>query len=401
MKAKLFTTVVVLSLSANLALSAVWLWRTAHAAPTVTFSHAAPSAKAAPLPAAVNHAETWTELNAPTDADLVGRLRAEGFPPDMIHALIDVRLRARYAAELRKFRPTVDYAYWRGNFYSDDLSPEARAERRALERKIADERRLLMGADSDLATDFERASRARAFGSIPAAKVEQLSAILKDYSDIAAGVRDRAKGVTFPEDREQLALLEREKRADLVKLLTPEELADYDLRSSPSAAIVRNRLRFFNPSEDEYRAITAAQLAFDERYGVTNLLSAEQQQRRTEAEVELNAQIKNLLPSERLTEYAITTDPFYSRIDALVQEAHLPATATAHVVTAQRDFAQRGTAIKENRNLTSADRESQLSALAQEATIRLTTLLGPHAFATYKQNGGPLNSLLNRPPAKR
>lgn len=401
MRAKLFTSAVVLSLSANLALGAVWLWRTTHTAPTVAFSHAAPSTKAAPLPAAVTHAETWTELNAPVDADLVARLRAEGFPPDMIHALIDVRLRARYAAELRKFRPPADYAYWRGTFYSDDLSPEARAERRALERKIADERRLLLGADADLATDYERASRARDFGSIPAAKVEQLSAILKDYADIAAGVRDRAKRVTFPEDREQLALLEREKRADMMKLLTPEELADYDLRSSPSAATVRNRLRFFNPSEDEYRAITAAQLAFDERYGVTNLLSAEQQQRRTEAEAELTAQIKALLPSERFAEYAITTDPFYGRIDSLVQEAHLPATATAQVVTAQRDFAQRGTVIKENRNLTSADRESQLSALAQEATIRLTTVLGPDAFAIYKRNGGPLNSLLNRPPGKR
>ncbi len=66
-------------------------------------------------------------------------------------------------------------------------------------------------------------------------------------------------------DREKLALLNRERRADLERVLTPEELFEYDLRQGPTAMRLRSQLAAFQPTEEEYRAIFTVQHALDRR----------------------------------------------------------------------------------------------------------------------------------------
>lgn len=392
-----------ISLVANAALGFFYVQRTTAAIsagtekPTVTTQTAAPSAAPSAHDVSISlDDQTWSHLNAADDAGLVNRLRTAGFPPNMILALVNLRLRARYADLFKRLRPPIDYPYWRKNYNQNNLSLEDRAARRSLEREIADERRKLLGTDSDLAPTEENMRRERLYGNIPVAKTDQLETILRDYGDMASLVREQSKGIILPEDREQLALLEKEKRADLVALLTPAELAEYDMRASPTAQSVRGRLRNFNPTEEEYRAVVAVQLDFDRRYGPSNLLSAEQQAQKAGAEKQLNAQIKASLSPERFAEYEVKTDPSYYSMAGLVARYKVTGTTTDALVAAQRDLAQRYNTLRQDRTLDTNTRDTQLKMLAEEATTRLTTALGPDAFNDYKRNGGPLNSLLNR-----
>jgi hypothetical protein len=399
---KATTPVLLLSLAANLALAGLLLWRAAPAAPAPAPDGAvlnpapASAAPAAPTGLVGPGPQTWQRLAAANDAEFVAGLRAEGFPPGMMLVLVNQRLLARHADALGKFRAPADYDYWRKNAYEDALSPEDRAARRALSRQIADERRQLLGDDADLATQYERANRERLYGDLPVEKVDQLTAINRDYSEITALLRDRARGMILPEDREQFARLEQEKRADLARLLTPEELREYDLRSSPSAAAVRQQLRNFDVTEDEYRALVGLQLAFDATYGNRNNLGGEQEQRRTAAAAELTAQIRALMPPERFAEYEIKTDPTYSRVASLISQFNSPADPGA-VVSAQRDLAERFNALRQGRTLAPAVRDAQLDVLSVEANRRMAAALGPEAFKIYKGTGGPINALLNRP----
>lgn len=388
----------VLSLAANLALAVVYFRRPAAAPANLAApAPAAPAAKpAAPAANATPDAQTWRRLAQAGDREFVDRLRADGFPPKMIAALVTFRLRERHAGAFRKFLPPADYAYWRENAATNDPAPELRAERRALERQIAEERLRLLGPEADSLTAYQRANRERLYGNLTNDKVDQLTAINQDYGEVSALVRDRTKGFLLQEDRDKLMAIEKERQADLERLLTPEELREYDLRSSPSALTVRYGMRAFEPTEAEFRALAALQLDFDRTYGTGANLSGDEQYRRAQAEIGLKEQIKALFPPERYAEYEIKTDNTYTWVSNLAARHSSPATPDA-IVSTQIELARRFNALRGNRDLPAAARDAQLDALSAEATQRMEAALGAEAFKSYKSNGGPINALLNRP----
>ena len=60
----------------------------------------------------------------------------------------------------------------------------------------------------------------------------------------------------------KLRLLRAER--DIAALLSPSELADYELRTSPSAATVRHRYGGALQTEDDFRKVYARPKAYDE-----------------------------------------------------------------------------------------------------------------------------------------
>lgn len=399
---KIVRALLALSVTANLALGAWLLWSNGEAKPIATTpasERATIRSAGAPAPAALT-AEAWRELNSDKDAEFVANLRANGFPTSMVYALTNARVRARHAEALARFRPPADFAYWSESPLVNDPPMEERPARRALERQIAAELKNLLGRDSDRSTIYQRRNRERLYGPISEEKADAISELNKDYGEITGLVRDRSKGILLQADRDQLAIIEREKRADLARILTPAELLEYDLRASPSAATVRHQLRNLDATEEEFRELAALQLAFDQKYGVANL-SGEQQQRRALAQPTLTEQIKAALSPERYAEYQIKTDQTYPYIAMLITQNRV-AIDPARVVSTQRGFAERFNELRGNGALSPAERNAQLDALSAEANRVMAAALGPDAFKSYKASGGPINALLNRPaPASR
>ena len=344
-------------------------------------------------------ATAWPEFQSGDFAGLVARLHAAGFPPSVVRAVVFATVNEHFSARRRELqpRPPMTSEYWKNPFQNQVFDPKAQSAMRELNREQSNLIKELLGADFNRNPNDEWfiADQRRRFGDLPAAKVEQFQKIQSDYQELTAKVREDGMGILLPEDRAKLALLEREQRADMEKLFTPDELLDYDLRNSRAANNVRNRIGRFDATEEEFRALYAAQKTFDEQhpnpeFGQT---PPDQMRQRAAAQEALEVQFKAALGAERYAEFQLTNGPGRQSgnadlIGRLVNRLNLPAVTTATVLSVQSDIQQRAAALQSNRTLPPEQRTAQLAALQTEATTKLTDTLGATGLEAYKQYGG-------------
>jgi hypothetical protein len=202
-------------------------------------------------------------------------------------------------------------------------------------------------------------------------------------------VQQLSRGVLLPEDREKLTYLAREERADLVKLLTPRELEEYDLRNSGTADRLRSQLTTFNATEKEFRTLFSILRAQDnERVsGVAESVSLDPR-RQNEANAQVNDQIKAALGPERFADYQRSIDPGYRQTTQLVARLELPPATANQVWAVAQDIQPRVRTLQSDQSLSPDERNRQLAALAAETQARLTATLGARGFEAYRQYGG-------------
>lgn len=379
------------SVAANAALLALVLTRptaapsaSGSATPALRSQPAAPSA-----PPAVNP-RLWTDLAA-DPADLPGfvaRLRAAGFPPTVVRALVTAQIREEYAARRRALHPgRGETPFWKNDQPTD---PKTRLALRELNREADAKISELVGApDLDRNIYLSLLDR-RTTGDLPPEKAAQLTTIKRDYDDMRSEIYDTFRGGTMlPEDRAKLALLEKEQRADLALVLTPQELEDYDLRTGNTANQMRYNLTAFAPTEAEFRAIYKLQQAFDTQLGAMGPgMPLEQMRARNDAQKLLNDQIKAALGPERGAEYERATDFAYRQATLVADRLNLSATTAKDLWAAKADFEQRRTALITDTSLSVEARRTQTTALQQETLAKVSTLLTPRGAELYQQNGG-------------
>lgn len=340
----------------------------------------------------------WHDLGDPDLSAQVSRLRAAGFPPAIVRAIIAAQIQENFAAKRKALSPPPST----GEFWKNDqpTDPKIRAALRELglqqNRLLTD----LLGADSEV-NPMQNVYEHRPLAGLPPAKTEQLSRVKRDYDEMRSEVYSGFSGGSLlPEDRAKLALLDKEQRADFAQILSPQELENYELRSSNTAMQMRYSLSAFAPTEAEFRAIYQQQRVFDEKYDGMSMMGATQEtmQQRAEAQKQLTAQIKASLGPERGTDYERASDYNFQAINRVVDRLSLPKTAATEVWTLQKDVEQRTRALQTNRELTPDARAAQLAALNTEVTTKLTTTLGQRGYDVYKQNGGYwLQNLQPRP----
>ncbi len=393
-----------LSLAANATLGA-WLLLKPAAATSPLESATAPAQRPPAAPAPVDPltqpitAETWAQIASLPDDAYVQRLKLEGMSPAMIRSLLHARIAARYADRFAALSPPGKDEYWRRSFRmpGTDLTPEARRERRQLGREITDRVKAAMGADYEATSPYERTRRERTYGPIGSDKAAQIQAITTDYGELRAAVSDQAQGVTLPEDRAQLRLLEQEQRADLAALLTSEELLEYDLRNSPASMRTRSLLAYFDPTEEEFRALAQQRLAFDRQFG-GNYLSEEEQARKRTAEADLLAQARAVLSPERFAEYELVANEDFRNTATALNRYNFDQTVAREVFKLRRDITARAAAIEAQSLYTPEQRAAELAALYREASSALSTRLGPEAYFNFERQS-PGNWLRKLKPA--
>jgi hypothetical protein len=193
----------------------------------------------------------------------------------------------------------------------------------------------------------------------------------------------------LPEDKEKMDYLQKEEKAEIAAELSPDELLEYQLRTSNTAGNLRYMLTAFNPTEDEFRAIFKAQQDFDSQYGSSDgPLTPDQLKEREAHNADLFTKIQDAIGPERAAEYKVESDPNYVQLSRLVDRLELPAAATQQVASVQGDITKRADAIRKDPGLSAADKSSQLAALADEASAQITAVMGDRGLQAYKQNGG-------------
>ena len=286
--------------------------------------------------------------------------------------------RKKYAAR-RAALEAPPLPYWRERSKIPQPKPDRAArrdEKLALDNEMnADFKNLTAGLVPD---EPRNPALRRAYGDLPDAKIAQIAAINRDYGDMRAQLYEDMNAVRLPGDQAQLDLIDKEQRADLAQALTPDELRDYDLRSSPLAKNLQHQIKYFNSTEAEYTALYDAQTVINEKTAGQKLSDAELSQL-------LDAAAKDILAPARYEEYKIATTPAYEDVYNMAGQLNLPQTAVAQIITIQNTITAQAAQIRNDTTLAPADRDTRLAALAQTARNQLTTILDEKGMKYYQQ----------------
>jgi hypothetical protein len=383
MKAPLLLLIV--SLVANGALVAALARRTpaprppAPASTTPSSATTATAAAVSPALAAtanvnVPAASLWSRLHSDNLDDLKHRLQAAGFPPKHVRMLLSLAIQDRMNAEREALLGKPESTpYWKPTWSS---SPEYQKQSMEIYRQTrALDYKYVSGPDS-LADDEEaRIAAQRRFGKLPLEKLQQLTSLERDAEDLQMQLSSQSSGPRDAEAqkaaREAYQALEKERMAQVAQLLTPAELEQYELRSNQAAALA-HQLSAFQPTEEEFKLIYALEKSSREAASDRTLTPAQ----RTAQREEQQAFVTAALGEERAADYQAVRQAGSDYLPLLIARLELPLSTLGAITTVRNDISQRAQSITNDRQLTAAQRDSQLAALAREANEKLTDTLG-------------------------
>jgi len=345
-------------------------------------------------------ASLWTQLYPANDlAGLVTRLRAAGFPPKVVRAVIQQLINEQIAAKT----PEEKRPYW-----ARDFSGKTREAQAAANRERAELLESLLGSEGRPSAVMNDSERIRRYGDLSDAKIDALVKLERDYNEVMGVVMaDRMGRPITPEESRRMnqerELVEREKRAELATVLTPSELDEYERRNSPTASRLMQQLRQIELNEPEYTALYRLQKTFDEKYPQGSL-TAEAFRARQTAQLELNEQVKSVLTDDRFYDYLASTDNQYAQTKEFTKNYPTITAATVYeIYRAQQQLQTAALSVAQSSALSPTQRSEQMRSIATEYGSRLASLLGPEAFEAFKKTpqGRMLNQISANPGAGR
>lgn len=330
---------------------------------------------------------TWADLEAADYVTYIYNLRRFGCPEETIRDIIIMDVSKQFArkrAELRgQARP---YEFWRtDDAWGNDASDAGLAQKlRELDREERELVRHLLGVDPSaeraryaLGDDYEE----RMYGFLPAEKRGQLQELQSKYEDMEQEVYARSRGVMLEEDQEQLRRLEKQREEELAKILTPEELEEYQLRNSSTSHNLRAQLSGFAPTEEEFRKLFRAQKDYDDLitggFDLTDPAQVQQHaQAREQAENALAAEVKGILGEERYKQYQMAQDADHRSLVQLSERFGFGQDVAAKVYDMKVEAERQKKQLEQNASLTEEQRQAAMAALTLETEKSVAQALG-------------------------
>lgn len=268
----------------------------------------------------------WNALPTGDLTLLASHLKERGFPPHIVRGIVSYYLDREYHPRRQALQEQGGIVpYWKQSSYTSTTANQ-RAELRALYREQTDRLNAITGTSPETFDEAVRQAMSHRYGALPAATLQMVQSIEQDYSELTQEIRNESQGMMFASDREKLALLEEERRKDLLSVLTPEQFEEFELRTSQTSNTLRRSLAVMKPTAAEFRTLHRLQQAFDEKYSSMYVRRTDPayMQERQAAERELIAAAKAELGAERGSEYEKSRDFNYVHAHTVAQQLNLP-----------------------------------------------------------------------------
>ncbi len=369
------------SLVANLALAAILAFHPELVSaifPSVILTRQPQSVKDVSVPS-TPHRVLWSTLATHDLRILNARLRAAGFRKYIVEAIIRHEVRARYDSQISAmWAPDPSTPFWKPaarHFDEDQLIRimQLQRERSALLRD-------LMGDGLSTLAPITAAQR-QTFSALSPAQINVVRQIEDDYAQMAAAVRAGANDIILQEDRDKLALLAQERATDLAAVLSPAELADYEMKSSPSTQFLRKALIEFAPSESEFLAISKAQTLFNEQFPNIDMATPLDLQRQAQQVNQRN--LRDALGDTRYADYVREMSDDYQQLYRIGKNNGIPTSSTIEAFNLRDSVAQLSNQIFDDPSLSVDGKRAALQELAGNTRRQLIGLLGPTAATAY------------------
>ena len=342
----------------------------------------------------------WSQLEAADYKEYIARLRAFGVPEKVVRDIIiaDVAklFRPRFAA-LRPPKKPTNPNFWetRGFSYNTQnaMTKEQREQTRALRKEQTDLIKELLGTGvyEEMAKESGYPDYTeRMYGPLSKEDREKISTMQERFQDEESAIYAKAEGYIDQDTQAELAAIRKKFRAELATVLTPEQLEDYELRSSETAQRMKWELSSFDPDEKEFRAIHAYKQAEDEIKGLLNPevekteATRDQIKAIQEKQRALKDSLAETLGTNRIAEYHLMDKYEYRNL----LDAGVPKESVFKIPDIQKEAEAVASKLRNDKTLSSEQRTAALQTVKLETTRTLNELLGERRANYYQQSGG-------------
>jgi hypothetical protein len=311
----------------------------------------------------------WSQIESADYRQYIANLRAVGCPEEVIRDIIAADVNQAFVPRFTAIWKPQVREYWRKS-KPEQPSPEQEKQLMALSKDKTAILQELLGVHLE-EQQMINTIHLQVYGNeqnllfLPADRREAALQALADadFETKSAEVHAHA-GYSNEVDRD----LFNEALQTLAKVLTPAELEEFRLRSSPTANALRNEVQYFNCTPEEFRQLVDSREHASEK-NLGDPLN------RTAASEE----VRKLLGDERAKEFERVTDMFYINTRRAVEEQGAPLESVEQAWQVTRDVRAAAVLVVKNSNLSAEERTRQTQALMQPAEARLIELLGSKA----------------------
>lgn len=332
------------------------------------------------------HILSWRDIESTNFINYVANLRGIGCPESTIRDIIVADINQLFARRRATEVVTPEQQWWRADPAEEVLDT-------ALERLEAldTERRTMLTAL--LGPDWDTAER---HFDAPSPRSNLDGPVLGELSDSARQAvwsiesRDRRRWqeIVATAEREGRTIDPAEEvrfrdrtREELAGVLTPAQLEEYELRHSRVAGQLREALRGFDATPDEFRSLfrasgpLAAELnQLEGREDVTSV------KRRQELETALGLATREALGAGRFELYRLSRDIGFRQARQTVEGLGAAPEVVLPLYELNRMAEQERRRVMENPALSPEDQSRELANLQEQRLESLRALLGDEAF---------------------
>lgn len=341
----------------------------------------------------------WSQLESEDYKEYISRLRSFGVPEKVIRDIIIADVQKLYRPRFAALRPPKKPAnpnFWetrnQGFYPNRDQTKEQREQTRALQKEQTELIKELLGVDV-----YEQIAREsgypdwteRMYGPLSKEDREKVTELQQRFQEAQADIYAKADGYIDQDTQAELAALRRNHRDELAKVLSPEQLQEYELRSSETAQRMKWELAWFEPSEKEFRAIHAFKQASEEASYVNSVDGAGQQT--AEERMAQQKKIKDLetalaetLGADRAREYKLSEQYEYRNL----LEAGVPRENVFKLVDMREEVESAARKLRQDKSLSNEQRNDALRAIKVETEKTLNEMLGERRAKYYTSSSG-------------
>ena len=322
---------------------------------------------------------SWREVESPDYAAYIKNLRDIGCPEQTVRDIIIADVNQLYSRKRVDVIDTPEEQWWHTPPDTNFVAA-ARGKLDALEQERRELLTTLLGTNWDVpipaTTKQYAALNGPVLGELSAETKDKVQQIIGRSQDRVREYLDAQQKAGKKADPADLARFERQMRSELSQVLNSAQMEEFLLRFSQTAINLRNQLKGFEATPEEFRKMFLArdpiemQLPFitGDPQTVADELAAFQKQE--------DEAIKNALGTERYAAYLQAKDPAYQAALALGQTNNATPDMVQKLYALNKMVAQERARIQNDPTLSDDDKADQLANLNQQSQSVSDQILG-------------------------
>ncbi|MDB6027595.1 MAG: hypothetical protein JWM68_3818 [Verrucomicrobiales bacterium] len=329
---------------------------------------------------------TWHDVESADYAAYIKNLREIGCPQQTIRDIIVADVNQLYAHRRESEVQPVEFEWWKS-----DLDVGVQRKNSAKLNNLEAERKnmltRLLGPNWEISLQDDTADHGGinlngpVLGDISAETKQNVYEVTTRIQQEMKQLEDAAEKQGRPLDPNEVVRIRQQSRAELQRLLTPEQFEEFLLRYSETAKKMREEFRGVALTADEFRNLFRTRDPVEDQLAIS---SGANDARSIGLRQSLNAQRDAMLRAtfgmERYETYKLNQDPLYRQAVTASQQAGVSSTMVAPIYQMNQATDAEVARIQNDASLSADEKSDAMVAAEVEREKSLEKLLGPEAY---------------------